>query len=460
MTQTKQISPKERTVHDVIIVGGGAAGLGTAYYLRDAGLDVLILESGQDIGGRSHTVQLAGTSANSGAMFVYKGTKSEELVHELGIETVPFLPTTYGIHVNGKTVVAESNEDVVAGLNLTDSEKTELIKFIGTSLTEYQDYVYARTSASELDKLSGETVAERIADLQPAVRGIIATAIRGGAVGDPAQLSAKYALRYFASYLAREKDNRLYALEGMQAIPRAILKRLPEHTVRYNTRVTDVALLGMEGIHEVTVMGEAGEEKLTARHVVLAVPAPVVPDVVRSLPQWKTSALNRVSSPGSTTLNIVADIEGLPEFKDWAFVVTVGMPFDAIINPVPGGTAETSRANILQLTCYGNSSGYLPGFADNEQGIAQWMEHFYTVAPQLRGRVLGVYAQTWQHCFALLSPERAAALPELQRSIGSLHFAGDYTSETAGTHGAYAEAERVASLIRAESERGFAKNPH
>jgi hypothetical protein len=69
------------------------------------------------------------------------------------------------------------------------------------------------------------------------------------------------------------------------------------------------------------------------------------------------------------------------------------------------------------------------------------------VAPQLRGRVLGVHAQTWQHCFALLSPERAETLPELQRSIGSLHFAGDYTSATAGTHGAYSEAERVASLI-------------
>ncbi|MFP3462067.1 FAD-dependent oxidoreductase [Arthrobacter globiformis] len=436
-------------MHDVIIVGGGAAGLGTAYYLRDSGLDVLILESGHDIGGRSHTVQLAGTSANSGAMFVYRGTKSEELVNELGIKTVPFLPETYGIHVNGKTVVAEANEDVAAGLNLTESEKTELIKFIDTSLTEYRDYVNDRTSAGDLSRLSDETVAERIADLQPAVQSIISTAIRGGAVGDPANLSAKYAMRYFASYLAREKNNRLFALDGMQSIPRAILKRLPDQSVRYNTRVTDVALLEEQNVYEVSVKGEAGEEKLTARHVVLAVPAPVVPDIVTDLPEWKTSALNRVASPGSTTLNIVADIEGLPEFKDWAFIVTVGMPFDAIINPVPGGTEEASKANILQLTCYGNSSGYLPGFADDEERVAQWMEDVYTVAPQLRGRVLGVHAQTWQHCFALLSPERAAALPELQRSIGSLHFAGDYTSETAGTHGAYTEAERVASLIRA-----------
>ncbi|MGK3957486.1 flavin monoamine oxidase family protein [Arthrobacter sp. R4] len=439
-------------MHDVIIVGGGAAGLGTAYYLRDTGLNVLILESGQDIGGRSHTVQLAGTSANSGAMFVYKGTKSEELVHELGIETVPFLPKTYGIHVNGKTVVAETNEDVVSGLNLTESEKTELTKFIDTSLTEYLDYVNDRTSAVGLDKLSGETVADRIADLQPAVREIISTAIRGGAVGDPANLSAKYAFRYFASYLAREKNNRLFALKGMQAIPRAILERLPEHTVRCNSRVTDIALLEEEGVYKVTVTGQSGEEKLMAKHVVLAVPAPVVPDVVRNLPEWKKSALNKVASPGSTTLNIVADIAGLPEVKDWAFIVTVGMPFDAIINPVPGGTDKTSSADIVQLTCYGNSSGYLPGFADDEQRIAQWMEDVYTVAPMLRGRVLAVHAQTWQHCFALLSPERAQALPELQRSVGALHFAGDYTSETAGTHGAYSEAQRVASLIRVAVE--------
>ena len=439
-------------MHDVIIVGGGAAGLGTAYYLRDTGLDILLLESGQDIGGRSHTVKLAGTSANSGAMFVYKGSKSEELVNELGIETVPFLPETYGIHVNGKTVVAETNEDVVSGLNLTESEKTELAKFIDASLTEYQDYVTNRTSTVGLDKLSSETVADRIAGLPPAVRDIIATAIRGGAVGDPANLSARYALRYFASYLAREKNNRLFALEGMQAIPRAILKRLPEHTVRYNTHVTDVALLEAEDACEVTVTGQGGGGKLTAKHVVLAVPAPVVPAVVANLPAWKQSALNKVASPGSTTLNIVADIAGLPEFKDWAFIVTVGMPFDAIINPVPGGTEKTSSANIVQLTCYGNSSGYLPGFPDDEQRVAKWMEDVYRVAPQLRGRVLGVHAQTWQHCFALLSPERAEALPELQRSIGTLHFAGDYTSETAGTHGAYAEAERVASLIRASLE--------
>ena len=402
-------------MHDVIIVGGGAAGMGTAYYLRNSGLDVLILESSHDIGGRSHTVQLAGRSANTGAMFVYRGTKTEELVNELGIQTVPFLPRTYGIHLNGKTVVAETNNDVVAGLTLADSEKTELIKFIDTSLTEYQDYVNDRTSATELDKLSDETMAERMAGLQPAVREIIETAIQGGAVGKPENLSAKYAIRYFASYLAREKDNRLFAPDGMQAIPQAMLKHLPDLSIRYNTHVEDVTLSDEAvGAYEVTTSHEGGEEKLLATHVVLAVPAPVVTHIVKDLPTWKMLALDRVASPGSTTLNLVADIEGLPDIKEWAFIVTVGKPFDAIINPIPGGIGDRAQDNIVQLTCYGNSAGYMPGVLEDEHTLAQWMEHVYDVAPQLRGRIFGVHAKTWQHCFALLSPDRAKALPNVR----------------------------------------------
>lgn len=436
-------------MHEVLIVGAGAAGLGTAYYLRDLKLDLSVVEAGADVGGRSRTVSLAGTSANSGAMFIYRDTATEEIASELGVETVPFRPDTYGIHVNGSTVVAETNEDLVAGLNLTPSERAELKEFIDSSLQEYAESTSNGVLRNDLRQLADETVADRLYGLQPAVRDIVATAIRGGAVGDPMKLSAKYAQRYFASYLAREKNNRLFALAGMQAIPRAIMEHLPEDVVRFNTKANDVAFIPEEDAYRVSISGPDGEETLWARQVVLAVPAPLVPQLVKSLPAWKLEALGKVGTPGSTTLNIVADIEGLPHLQNWSFITTVGMPFDAIINPVPGGTELTSRANLLQLTCYGNSAGYQPGFDQDEARVAEWIKAVLTVAPELQGRIVGVHAQTWEHCFALLDPERAAALGHLQDSVGSLHFAGDYSSETAGTHGAYAEAARVASNIRA-----------
>lgn len=103
----------------------------------------------------------------------------------------------------------------------------------------------------------------------------------------------------------------------------------------------------------------------------------------------------------------------------------------------------------MQLVCYGNAAGYLPGFTDDVEALEQWGEDFLDVVPQLRGRVVAVHGQTWQHCFAVLSPQGSACLEDLRASVGDLHFAGDYTSATAGTHSAYDKAHRVARTIRA-----------
>jgi phytoene dehydrogenase-like protein len=92
------------TVHD-LVVGAGPAGVGIARHLRDSGLDVLVLEAASEVGGRTRSVQLPGGAANTGALFVYRGTPSEELATELGLEAVPFRPCTYGIAMEGCTCI-------------------------------------------------------------------------------------------------------------------------------------------------------------------------------------------------------------------------------------------------------------------------------------------------------------------------------------------------------------------
>ena len=124
-------------IYDVVVVGAGPAGLGVAYGLRDLDLNIHVLEADDEVGGRTRSVQLAGAAVNTGAMFIYRGTRAETLARELAQETLPFLPRTYGVHIDGVTSVAGSNTEVVQGLPLPPESKTALVEFMDRLAEEY-----------------------------------------------------------------------------------------------------------------------------------------------------------------------------------------------------------------------------------------------------------------------------------------------------------------------------------
>ncbi|QHC68041.1 NAD(P)-binding protein [Rathayibacter sp. VKM Ac-2759] len=435
-------------MHDVAIIGAGPAGLATAHRLEQAGHSVVVLEETERTGGRALTVDVGGEAVNLGAMFVYSGTQSHRLAVELGIPLVPFEPTSFGIHVGGTTVVARDNAALVAELPLPAASRRALAEFLERARQEY----FANTADGQLRPSEagyGDASAQDRLDGLPAdVQEILEAAIRGGSVARPSELSATYALRYFASYLVHEKNNRLVAVGGIQTIPDALAARLQRTEIRRGSSVTAVR----EAPGGSWRLDVADGSAVTAAHVVVSTPSPRIAGIV-DLPAWKREALDTVRTPGSTVLGVVADVGGLAPsdvaadvqvpYDDWAFVVTPGRPFDAVINPQPG-----AGTGLAQFVCYGNSSGYVPGANVSGSGVLEeWLEQFLLVAPGLRGRIVGARIRSWEHCFSLLTPARTAVLAQLQAPVGTMHFAGDYSSETAGTHGAYAEAERVAQEI-------------
>lgn len=73
----------------VVIVGAGLSGLALAGMLRDAGIEVVVLEARDRIGGRVHTLELAGAVVDAGAAWIHgrKGNPLAALVDELGLAT-------------------------------------------------------------------------------------------------------------------------------------------------------------------------------------------------------------------------------------------------------------------------------------------------------------------------------------------------------------------------------------
>jgi monoamine oxidase len=61
---------------DIVVIGGGAAGVGALRTLADAGKDALLLEAQDRLGGRAHTVHIAGMPIDMGAGWLHSAPKN------------------------------------------------------------------------------------------------------------------------------------------------------------------------------------------------------------------------------------------------------------------------------------------------------------------------------------------------------------------------------------------------
>ena len=76
----------------ILVIGAGVAGLSAARALQSGGCDVTVLEASDRLGGRTHTVQLDGTSIDLGAAWIHNpiGNPLVDLCESQGLQRKPF----------------------------------------------------------------------------------------------------------------------------------------------------------------------------------------------------------------------------------------------------------------------------------------------------------------------------------------------------------------------------------
>ena len=165
---------------DVIVVGGGLAGLAASTYLGRAGRRVILFERADAAGGRARTRTLDGFHFNLGPHALYPGGRAAEVLCELGVSVRGRAPGPSGVYAvrSGRlhTFPVGFVSLLTTGL-LSPREKVEAARLL------------ARLRRVDTTPLQRTTLADWLSESieSPAVRELVAAAVRVSTYTDDAE---------------------------------------------------------------------------------------------------------------------------------------------------------------------------------------------------------------------------------------------------------------------------------
>src|SRR5215203_4503899 len=441
---------------DVIIVGGGLAGLSCGLELSLQGRGVLLLEAGSVVGGRTSSWDQDGMVVESGLHRVlgfYEHFPS--LLSKAGIDVNQIvywedeveirLPDGRGNGVFGASPVFRPFQTLAGALGNYDllslTDRLSLVGFLTAGLVEYF------TDPAGLDQISVTDKARASGVTENAIHNLLIPLTSGLYFLPPDKYSAYVFFGTVGPYLPRIYTVRVGAfLGGMTEvmagpIASAIVRQGGE--VRTRSKVTRLLTEGGR-VTGVEVGGVKGQ-RIAADHVVLAASLTPAQELLRpefgSHP-WFQPMLRLPSMP-SVTLQMELDRPSMPidrttfgpgtvlaSFAEQSRSTFRGLPgrLSIILTP-PERFLHMDPAEILEITC-----------RDAER-----------LGVRVRDRLVRYRVVKLPADFYCLSPGTDTLRPPQETPVEGLTLAGDYTRQQylATMEGAVVSGKRAARAVQA-----------
>lgn len=442
----RQIDQRRGPAQRVLVLGGGLAGLCTAYELQRLGHTVTVLEAQSRPGGRVRTIREAfapGVYTEAGAETI-PGVHdlTQHYAREFGLTLVPTaVPGTRSFyHVRGQRIIP-ADTNVVWPFDLTAEER---VLGLAGLFHKYLDDAVEKALAAGFAQKPAQSL--QAWDAFPPGVWLRSQGASPAAV-DLITLGFGTDFGSAASFLLHRLNSRgstiSYRIEGgNDRLPTEFARRVE---IRYGTPV----IAAKQDDTGVQVMTRT--ETLKADRLVCTLPTPVIGHILddAKLTPAKQQAIREQHY--SRTVKVFMQSRTRFWLRDgWNGFVTTDLPIERL-TPDPGADPEARGA----LTAYpiGPYTAKLESVSDEER-VAAARDQAVRIFPELAKTYEGGVAHCWgldpwqRGSFALHTPGQIGFIDTLSRQEGRIHFGGEHTSAWTGwMQGALESARRVVREI-------------
>jgi monoamine oxidase len=446
---------------DAIVVGAGLAGLTAALELEAAGLDVVVLEAQQRVGGRIHSMRQLGGTAEAGGTYIGAGyARVIDTARRYGVELVDVTPVLEFFReqdlVLGTEIIRQAEWPTHAANPFPEADKSQTPWNYHRVLTmrenplsspaEWLDARFEHLDVSAHDWLRGLGLSERAVEI---AYGINPSFGRDARDVSALLLLFRGAFSKTQRALAPKNSIGYTARNGVQRIPEAMAAAL-HGDVELGRAVAAISLAG----DHVTVTCTDGT-RLRARHVIASVPLGVLRHIAidPSLPEPQADAVARVPSQPLTQVYLA------PKSKFWERDGYAPSLFtDSRAGMIAAARNGEDPREVTSITAW--ITGYHAEALDRLSPAAAGqavIDEIGRIRPAARGELELLGLHSWgadPHALGAWAYFRPGEVTRFAARIGSphgrLHFCGEHLAlENRGMEGAMESGERAAGEVLA-----------
>jgi oxygen-dependent protoporphyrinogen oxidase len=435
-------------VLDTVIVGAGLAGLTVAYRLRNR--DILVLEKEDRPGGRTLSFNMGEYVYNAGAQVVLgDDSLTAKLADEVGVKRTLIRKTKIPMHIKGRLIASRSEMLFLWKLPLPWWEKIKLGVKLLRVRWRYSEIVDVPPDPDhgKFQELDARTLQDFIGARHPDAKGIWDVLCMGSNTVTAHEVAAYQPLNTVLHFMADE----FYVEGGTQELAKILHRHVHDKT-EFSADVQEI--VERDGVVYVTYRRDGGRQTVKTRRCVIAIPGPLVPSVVKDLPDWKRDALSSLDFGSMTSAGFLISepAETILGEGVWR-VPIIGKKFVAVTAPsftFPQEVTQRTGQGLLRVYTGNVVSRELQQMSDSE-ALEVLTEELVSTLPQLTGKIVTSAIKHWPHAIIPWRVGRLKIVEVLQAPTGNIHYCGDWTINS-GLEAAVISAYRVLDELKEEYE--------